>query len=67
MVDDFSFESSFLSSNAKAYVVEKQSIPLMPDAPGTYHEDLHEKRLGETPFSRFNSLINTQVSIKVDV
>ena len=53
MVDDFSFESSFLSSNAKAYVVEKQSIPLMPDAPGTYHEDLHEEMVAKFLLATF--------------
>ena len=65
MVDDFSFESSFLSSNAKAYVVEKQSIPLMPDAPGTYHEDFHEKMNHRISFSFLDPLMYGKISIPV--
>jgi hypothetical protein len=63
MADDFSFESSFPSSNVKGYILENQRIPLMPYAPGTYHEDLQEERVSRISFGHFYPMINRQISI----
>jgi len=65
MSHNFSFERRLPSGNIRGFGIENQIIPLNPDAPGTYHEDFHEKMNHRISFSFLDPLMYGKISIPV--
>jgi hypothetical protein len=60
MICYFLFERSFPGNEIRNLAVEDQCFSLIPDAPSSNHENFHEKRMREIPFSPDQLPMNIQ-------
>jgi hypothetical protein len=47
--------------------IEDEVVPLFPDEPGSYHEGVHEERVGELLPCRLHHVVKIQAEVPIDV
>lgn len=58
MKDDFLFEAILPGGRTRYLSIENDCISLIPNAPSSYHEKLHEKRMRRSSLSKHNLVMN---------